>query len=153
MPLIREGAARLGWERPSGLEIVGEAAHGRGAASRQLPSRRPHSVVLLDLSPARPRCLRRAGGTLREQHPQLRILARGELTNEHYVARAFDLGANGYLLKTSLSCTELVHSRGHGGSRPAVPVLGPRPGFAEPALRWPGPLHGATPPALSPGPE
>ena len=45
---------------------------------------------------------------LREQHPQLRLLAHGELTNEHYVARTFDLGAHGYILKTS-NFAELVH--------------------------------------------
>ena len=45
---------------------------------------------------------------LREQHPQLQPLAHGELTNEHYVARAFDLGAHGYILKTS-NLAELVH--------------------------------------------
>ena len=48
---------------------------------------------------------------LREQYPHLRILARGELTNEHYVARAFDLGAHGYILKNAL-LSELLHSLG-----------------------------------------
>ena len=39
----------------------------------------------------------------------LRVLVRGELTNEQYVARAFDLGAHDYLLK-SASAAELMHA-------------------------------------------
>lgn len=38
-------------------------------------------------------------------------LARGELTNEHYVAQALDLGAHGYLFKNALP-PELLHSLG-----------------------------------------
>lgn len=47
--------------------------------------------------------------TLGEQQPHLRLLARSELTNEQYVARAFDLGAHGYIVKQA-STSELVHA-------------------------------------------
>ena len=39
---------------------------------------------------------------------ELRVLACGDLINEHYMARALDLKAHGYLTKTSL-LTELAH--------------------------------------------
>ena len=39
---------------------------------------------------------------------ELRVLARGDLINEHYMARALDLKARGYLTKISL-LTELAH--------------------------------------------
>ena len=39
---------------------------------------------------------------------ELRVLARGNLINEHYMARPLDLKAHGYLTKTSL-LTELAH--------------------------------------------
>ena len=90
-----------------GLEVVGEAGTGEellAGLARAAPT-----VVLLDLSLPGPGpdafALLPA---LRRQHPQLRVLARGELTNEHYVARAFDLGAHGYVLK-SVRPAELVH--------------------------------------------
>ena len=105
--LIRQGL-RVGLGAAIGLEVVGEAATGEELLA-QLPTLSP-TVVLLDLSLPGPDAFA-VLAALREQYPQLRILARGELTNEHYVARAFDLGANGYLLKTAL-LPELLHSLG-----------------------------------------
>jgi DNA-binding NarL/FixJ family response regulator len=96
---------RIGLGAAVGLEVVGEAS--TSTELLDMVAVASPAVVLLDLSmpgadifvvlPA-----------LREQYPQLRILARGELTNEHYVARAFDLGAHGYVLKNSL-LSELLH--------------------------------------------
>jgi DNA-binding NarL/FixJ family response regulator len=99
---------RVGLGAAMGLEIVGEAATGADLLA-QLPALAP-TVILLDLSLPGPDPFA-VLAALREQYPQLRVLARGELTNEHYVARAFDLGANGYILKTSL-LPELLHSLG-----------------------------------------
>lgn len=59
------------------------------------------TVVLLDLSLPGPAAFV-VLVALREQYPQLHVLARGELTNERYVARIFDLGANGFILKAAL---------------------------------------------------
>ena len=103
----REGL-RVGLGAGIGLEIVGEAATGEELLA-QLPTLAP-TVVLLDLNLPGPDAFA-VLAALREQYPQLRIMAHGELTNEHYVARAFDLGANGYILKTSL-LPELLHSLG-----------------------------------------
>ena len=103
----REGL-RIGLGAAIGLEIVGEAGTGEELLA-QLSTLNP-TAVLFDLSLPGPDAFA-VLVALREQYPQLRILARGELTNEHYVARAFDLGANGYILKTSL-LPELVHSLG-----------------------------------------
>ncbi|MCI1186667.1 response regulator transcription factor [Hymenobacter sp. DH14] len=99
---------RLGLAAAAGLDVVAEAGTGPELLAA-LASAAP-SVLLLDLAlPGTDAFALLA--TLREQQPQLRIVARGELTNEHYVARAFDLGAHGYLLKTSLP-PETVHALG-----------------------------------------
>ena len=99
---------RIGLGAAIGLEIVGEATTGEELLA-QLPILNP-TVVLLDLSLPGPDAFA-VLAALREQYPQLRVLARGELTNERYVARAFDLGANGYILKSAL-LPELLHSLG-----------------------------------------
>ncbi|GAC1597209.1 MAG: response regulator transcription factor [Hymenobacter sp.] len=98
-------ALRLGLRAAAGMEVVGEAGTGEELLA-QLPSAAP-TVVLFDLSLPGPDAFALLA-SLHEQYPQLRLLARGELTNEHYVARAFDLGAHGYLLKTARP-TEVVH--------------------------------------------
>lgn len=103
----REGL-RVGLGAAIGLEVVGEAATGEELLAL-LPALNP-TAVLLDLSLPGPDAFA-VLAALHEQYPQLRILARGELTNEHYVARAFDLGANGYVLKSS-PLPELLHSLG-----------------------------------------
>ncbi|GAB2849995.1 response regulator transcription factor [Hymenobacter ruber] len=105
--LTRE-TLRIGLGAAVGLEIVGEAATGEELLA-QLSTLNP-TAVLFDLSLPGPDAFA-VLAALREQYPQLRILVRGELTNEYYVARAFDLGANGYILKNSL-LSELLHSLG-----------------------------------------
>ena len=101
-------ALRIGLGAAVGLEVVGEI--GSGAELLEAVAAVSPSVVLLDLSMPGPD-LFAVLPTLREQHPQLRILARGEITNEHYVARVFDQGAHGYVLKSSL-LSELLHGLG-----------------------------------------
>jgi DNA-binding NarL/FixJ family response regulator len=101
-------ALRAGLGATIGLEIAGEA--GTGDELLEQLSRLAATVVLLDLNLPGPDAFALLPA-LREQYPQLRILAHGELTNEHYVARAFDLGAHGYLLKSAL-LPELAHGLG-----------------------------------------
>jgi len=96
---------RTGLETIPGLAVVGEAGTGAELLA-QLASSAP-TVVLLDLSLPGPDVFALLPA-LREQYPRLRVLARSEFTNEHYVARVFDLGAHGYLLKNG-HCLELVH--------------------------------------------
>jgi len=98
-------ALRIGLEAVVGLEVVGEV--GSGAELLEAAAVLSPSVVLLDLSMPGPDTFA-VLPALREQYPQLRIMARGELTNEHYIARAFDMGAHGYVLKSSL-LSELLH--------------------------------------------
>ena len=89
-----------------GLLVVGEAGTGDELLA-QLASTAP-TVVLLDLGLPGPEVFALLP-VLCGQHPQLRILACGNLTNEQYVARSFDLGGHGYLTKTS-PLPELVHA-------------------------------------------
>ncbi|WP_201982919.1 LuxR C-terminal-related transcriptional regulator [Hymenobacter rubidus] len=98
-------ALRHGLEAAPGLEVVGEAGTGDELLA-QLASATP-TVVLFDLALPGPDAFA-VLSALREQDPQLRILAHSDLTNEHYVARALDLGAHGYLLKNA-RLSELVH--------------------------------------------
>ena len=98
-------ALRRGLAGGPGLEIVGEAGTGEELLI-QLAATAP-SVVLLDLSLPGLEAVALLPA-LGKQYPQLRVLARGELTNENYVARALDLGAHGYLLKKAPP-VELAH--------------------------------------------
>ena len=98
-------ALRAGLGAAPGLMVVAEAGTGDELLA-QLSAAAP-TVVLLDLSLPGPDAFALLPA-MREQYPQLRVLARGDLTNEHYVARAFDLGAHGYLTKTS-HLPELAH--------------------------------------------
>jgi DNA-binding NarL/FixJ family response regulator len=96
---------RIGLAGASGLEVVGEAGTGDELLS-QLAAATP-DVVLLDLTLPGPDAFGLLPA-LRRQYPKLRVLARGELTNEQYVARALDMGAHGYVLK-SIPPMELVY--------------------------------------------
>ena len=101
-------ALRLSLAAAAGLDVVAEA--GTSAELLAALATAAPAVLLLDLALPGADAFGLLA-TLREQQPQLRVLAQGELTNERYVARAFDLGAHGYLLKTALP-SELVHALG-----------------------------------------
>ena len=90
----------------AGLKIVGEASTGDELLA-QLAAVVP-TIVLLDLNLPGPNIMALLPA-LGAQYPLLRVLAHGELTNEQYVARAFDLGAHGYILKKSFAA-ELIHA-------------------------------------------
>jgi len=98
-------ALRVVLSAAAGLEIVGLATSGDDLLHQLTTA--GATLVLLDLGLPGPDAFALLPA-LREQYPQLRLLATAELTNEQYVARAFDLGAHGYLLK-SAGPTELVH--------------------------------------------
>jgi DNA-binding NarL/FixJ family response regulator len=101
----REGL-RVTLGASAGLELVGDAGTGEELLAQLADS--AATLVLLDLNLPGPDAFALLPA-LREQYPQLRILAHADLTNEQYVARAFDLGAHGYILKQS-SPPELVHA-------------------------------------------
>ena len=90
----------------AGIEIVGEASTGDELLAHLAPL--GPAVVLLDLSLPGPDAFGLLVA-LREQARPVRLLAQGELTNEYYVARALDLGAHGYVLKTTPPA-ELLHA-------------------------------------------
>ena len=90
---------RIGLGASAGLEVVGEASSGTELLA-QVATTAP-TVVLLDLNLPGP-TVTTLLPMLCAQYPLLRVLARGEVINEQYVARTFDLGAHGYLLKSSL---------------------------------------------------
>lgn len=96
---------RSGLAAVAGLAVAGEAGPADELLAQLAVA--PPDVVLLDLRLPGPDILALLPA-LREQYPQRHLPARGELTNEHYVARAFDLGAHGYVL-TSSTFAELVH--------------------------------------------
>lgn len=96
---------RIGMEAAKDVAVVGEA--GSGDELLALLGTTPADVVLLDLNLPGPDAFALLPA-LRSQYPRVRLLAQGELTNEHYVARAFELGAHGYLLK-STPRSELLH--------------------------------------------
>jgi len=98
-------ALRVMLSAAAGLEIVGEAYSGDELIDKLATA--GATLVLLDLTLPGPDPFALLPA-LREQYPQLRLLARGELSNEQYIARALDLGAHGYILKTS-GPTELAH--------------------------------------------
>ena len=77
----------------AGLAVVGAVPGSGDELLAQLPGTAP-TAVLFDLSLPGPDAFALLAA-LREQCPQLRVLARGELTKGHYVARAFGLGARG----------------------------------------------------------
>jgi len=86
------------------VEVVGEASNGQELLT--LLATAGATAVLLDLSLPGPDAVGLLPA-LRGQYPELRLLAHGELLNEHYVARTFDLGAHGYLLKSALPAERL----------------------------------------------
>ncbi len=98
-------ALRTGLGASVGLAVTGEAGTGDELLA-QLARATP-TIVLLDLTLPGPDVFALLPA-LRAQYPQVRVLARGELANAHYVTRAFDLGAHGYLLKSD-RLPELVH--------------------------------------------
>ena len=100
-------ALRIGLAATAELAIQVVAAASSGTELMATVAATVPTTMLLDLSLPGPDVFALLPA-LREQYPQLRVLAHGELLNEHYVARAFDLGAHGYLLK-SAHLTELVH--------------------------------------------
>ncbi|GAA4359325.1 response regulator transcription factor [Hymenobacter saemangeumensis] len=98
-------ALRVTLSAAAGLAIVGEATGGDELLEKLASA--GATLVLLDLGLPGPDAFALLPA-LREQYPQLRLLATAELSNEQYIARAFDLGAHGYILK-SASATELAH--------------------------------------------
>jgi DNA-binding NarL/FixJ family response regulator len=96
--LIREGLKNLLREE-SDIVVVGEASDGTDLSS--LLHKKPCDIVVLDIS------LSGKSGLdliteIREQHPQTRILILTMHPEERFAARAFKMGAAGYITKESV---------------------------------------------------
>lgn len=95
--LVRAGVRRI-LEAERGLHVTGEVADG--AAALEVLERTPADVLVLDLTmPGLDgfEVLRRA----KAAHPDLKVLVLTMHASAEYVARAVQLGADGYLLKDS----------------------------------------------------
>ncbi|MDU0369663.1 response regulator [Hymenobacter endophyticus] len=95
--ILRDGIRALLAREPD-MEVVGEATNGQ--AMLELLAYTPTDVVLMDVNmpvldgfAAMP--------ALREQFPQVRVLALSMLDHENYVHRMMEAGALGYVLKNA----------------------------------------------------
>ncbi|MGH7569265.1 MAG: response regulator [Gemmatimonadales bacterium] len=93
--LVRVGISTA-LQRLPGVEIVGQASDGREAVA--LAARLAPDVVLMDIAMAGLNGLD-ATARIAKELPRVRVLILSMHTNEEYVARAFRVGAAGYLLK------------------------------------------------------
>lgn len=104
-PLVRTGMKSLLGSEPD-LEVVAEGEDGLEAirlASELLPD-----VLLMDAS------MPRLGGAdatkrIREEHPEVRVLALSMHEDVGFARALLDAGASGYALKRS-ACDELIHA-------------------------------------------
>lgn len=95
--LVRDGL-RLMLDKVDGINVVGEAADGRGLLD--LLEKAPADVVLLDLH------MEGLGGLdtlplLTESHPTVRVVVLTMSGDSFPLRRAIELGARGYVLKSS----------------------------------------------------
>jgi DNA-binding NarL/FixJ family response regulator len=95
--LVRKGLVNL-LSLEQDIEVVGEAADGRGAVDLAL-SREP-DVVLMDISMPVLNGLE-ATRQIKKQAPHVRVLVLSAHDNEEYIVQVIRSGANGYLLKNS----------------------------------------------------
>ncbi|WP_426061643.1 response regulator [Hymenobacter sp. B1770] len=104
-PIVRDGIRSL-LERESAVQVVGTAGNGQELLD-QLPNT-PADLVLIDINmpvmDGYETTLR-----LREEYPEVRILALSMLIEELYIGRMLDAGASGYLLK-STGKDEIIHA-------------------------------------------
>ena len=104
-PIVRDGIRSL-LEREPALEVVGTAGNGQELLD-QLPNI-PTDLVLVDINmpvmDGYTTTLR-----LREEYPDVRVLALSMLVEELYIGRMLDAGASGYLLK-STGKEEIIHA-------------------------------------------
>ena len=104
-PIVRDGIRSL-LEREPTVQIVGTAGNGQELL-HQLPHT-PTDLVLVDINMP---VMDGYATTLhlREEYPDVRILALSMLVEDLYIGRMLDAGASGYLLK-SASKDEILHA-------------------------------------------
>lgn len=104
-PIVRDGIRSL-LEREPGLEVVGTAGNGQELLD-QLPDI-PADLVLIDINMP---VLDGYATTLRlrDEYPDMQVLALSMLAEELYIGRMLEAGASGYLLK-STGKEEIIHA-------------------------------------------
>jgi len=118
--LVRTGIRSL-LEQMAGVEVLGEAEHGREVL-RLLKHVRP-DVVVMDISMTELNGLETTA-YITNDHPRVRVLILSVHSAESYVLQAIQAGAAGYLLKTAareeLETALRVVARGETYLSPAV---------------------------------
>jgi DNA-binding NarL/FixJ family response regulator len=97
--LVREGLAAL-LQQEADIEVVGEAADGKEAVEGVL--RLKPAVVLMDISMPGMDGIE-ATRRILEQDPAGRVLVLSQYEHEEYVRRVVQVGAAGYILKSSVA--------------------------------------------------
>lgn len=107
--IVRNGIISL-LEKEPDIYVAGAATNGREVLAL-LESGTPADVVLADMN------MPEIGGieltaAIKEKYPDCKVVILSALDHEKYVIKAFQAGANGYLLK-SVSADELVFAVKH----------------------------------------
>jgi two-component system response regulator NreC len=118
--LVREGMRAL-LEREAGFEVVGEVGDGKAAIA--MYSELQPDVVLMDLNLPGGLGGLEATEAILGDDPEARILILTQYDNPEYIRRSLRLGAQGYLLKRSVSgqLKEAIQTV-HQGNRYLHPV-------------------------------
>lgn len=117
-PVLREGIAAL-LEAQKDMFLVGEAANGREAI--ELFRKHRPDVTLMDLELPEMSGID-AIAEIRREFPQARILVLTTYKGDVHAARALEVGAWGYLLKSALRKELLDAIRAVHGGRKRVPA-------------------------------
>lgn len=102
---VREGIKLL-VNSQSDMEVVGEAANG-SAAIKAVQKLQP-DIIVLDISMPETNGLK-ATKRIKQDFPQIKILALTRHTDDGYIQQLIRAGANGYVLKQSAP-TELINA-------------------------------------------
>ncbi|WP_223815844.1 response regulator transcription factor [Adhaeribacter rhizoryzae] len=95
--IIRDGIKAL-LRESDGVSVVGEAGNGRELIDL-LPTLEA-DVILMDINMPEMDGFE-ATSYIQERFPQVKVLVLSMLDHESYIAKVFDAGANGYLLKNT----------------------------------------------------
>jgi DNA-binding NarL/FixJ family response regulator len=103
--IIREGLRSL-LDKQEDMKVVGEGTNGHEAI--RLAAQHPADVMVLDVAMPDLNGIG-AARRLREEHPNMKILALSMHSDKHFVTGMLEAGASGYLLK-DCAFSELVNA-------------------------------------------
>ena len=102
---VREGIKLLVNSQPD-MEVIGEASNG-SAAIKAVQKLKP-DIIVMDISMPETNGLK-ATKRIKQDYPQVKILALTRHTDDGYIQQLLRAGANGYVLKQSAP-TELINA-------------------------------------------